>query len=88
MNKKISKEIQSEQDHGREKYGFGPDDFEHDDFNSEEVWRDCIKDHNERARLCPPMARRQHLIKVAGLAVSAIEALDRQANTPSQTSNG
>ncbi len=77
MNDKISKEIQAEQDHGRTKYGNGPNDLEHDLSRSPDEWYDYINDHNARAFLAPPMDRRQHLIKVAGLAVSAIEAFDR-----------
>jgi hypothetical protein len=37
-----------------------------------------IAEHNDRARLLTPVSRRQRLIAVAGLAVSAIEASDRQ----------
>lgn len=78
MNAKIIEEIQAEQNHGREKYGRSPDDFEHDDKHNDGVWYLCIEDHNNRAAVATPMERRQHLIKVAGLAVSAIEALDRK----------
>jgi len=78
MNTKIAAEIQAEQEHGREKYGIGPHDLEHDDAMDDAVWHNCIWDHNERARNSTPMERRQHLIKVAGLAVSAVEAFDRK----------
>lgn len=78
MNPRIAKEIQAEQDHGRQKYGTGPKDFAHDDATPEDVWHNCIMGHNEQARQSTPMERRQHLIKVAGLAVSAIEAYDRK----------
>lgn len=78
MNAKIAEEIQAEQNHGRQKYGAGPDDFRHDDMHSSEVWHACIATHNNRARLATPMDRRQHLIKVAGLAISAVESFDRK----------
>jgi len=78
MNSKIAAEIQAEQDHGRAKYGRGPDDIEHDDSHSEDEWHMYIAEHNDRARLLTPVSRRQRLIAVAGLAVSAIEASDRQ----------
>jgi hypothetical protein len=71
-------EIKAEQKHGRAKYGNGPDDFDHDDNTAEGVWHDCIHEHNERARLGTPIERRQHLVKVAGLAISAIQSFDRK----------
>jgi hypothetical protein len=77
MNAKITAEIQAEQNHGRQKYGRGPDDFAHDDRHSDSDWYVMIKEHNQRAVDAPTMERRQHLLKVAGLAVSAIEAIDR-----------
>lgn len=79
MNSKIAQEIQEEQNAGRQKYGRGPDDFEHDDSHKPHVWHACIEDHNKRAFYATPMERRQHLVKVAGLAVSAIESFDRKA---------
>lgn len=78
MTKKIAKEIQAEQEHGRTKYGRGPNDFAHDDGLEEWTWHSCISDHNHRAETGTPRERRQHLIKVAGLAVSAVEAFDRK----------
>lgn len=78
MNPEIAAEIQAEQDHGRSKHGRGPNDFEHDDRHYDESWHDFIADHNVRACLASPMERRQHLIKIAGLAVSAVEAFDRR----------
>jgi len=86
-NTKLLKEIRAEQEHGRQKYGRGKDDIEHDNRQPESVWHDCIQDHNNRAREATPLDRRQHLIKIAGLAVSAIEAFDRnyskgKANDP------
>lgn len=78
MNAKIAEEIQAEQNHGRQKYGNGPHDLAHDDATPDDVWHSCIDDHNQRAWNSTPMERRQHLIKVAGLAVSAVEAFDRK----------
>lgn len=77
MNDKIAAEIQAEQNHGRSKYGRGPDDFDHDENMPWPCWHACIGEHNRIASNSNPMDRRQHLIKVAGLAVSAIEAFDR-----------
>jgi len=78
MNLNLAAEIQKEQEHGRQKYGSGPADFAHDDRNSDAAWANCIADHNQRALHSTPMERRQHLVKVAGLAVSAIESFDRK----------
>lgn len=78
MNDRISKEIQSEQNHGRSKYGNGPDDFAHDDKHDYRDWHIFIADLNVRASITTPMERRQYLVKVAGLAVSAIESFDRK----------
>lgn len=78
MTPKLAAQIQSEQDHGREKWGRGADDYAHDDATPEKAWHDYIAAHNERARCATPMERRQHLIKLAGLTVSAIEAFDRR----------
>lgn len=78
MTDAIAKEIQAEQENGRQKYGLGANDLAHDDGVTEHTWQVCIADHNTRARYAPPMERRQHLVKVAGLAVSAIEAFDRK----------
>lgn len=77
MSPEISAEIQKEQEHGRMKWGGHSHNLDHDDSISERNWHDYIENHNERARLGTPMERRQHLIKVAGLAISAIEAYDR-----------
>lgn len=78
MNTAIAIQIQDEQDHGREKYGGDSKSFAKDDANHPWDWHDWITDHSERAATarCAP-DRRRHLIKVAGLAVSAIEAFDR-----------
>ena len=77
MTPKIAQEIQEAQSHGRQKYGGHPENTHHDDLHTDDEWAQYIADHNERAKLGTPMERRQHLIKTAGLAVSAIEALDR-----------
>jgi hypothetical protein len=78
VNLQIANEIQAEQEHGRQKYGKGPNDFGHDDLHAREDWHQFIADMNERARNGTPMERRQYLIKVAGLCVSAVESLDRR----------
>ncbi|HEX3800283.1 MAG TPA: hypothetical protein VH413_16425 [Verrucomicrobiae bacterium] len=78
MNRKIAQEIQAEQNHGRQKYGRGPHDFRHDDRHTQKDWHLFIVDHNERAESATPLERRQYLIKVAGLAVSAVECFDRK----------
>jgi hypothetical protein len=78
MNPKIAREIQLEQWHGREKYGNGRDDLAHDDQHDPGDWHDFIANLNEVAKDSTPMERRQYLLKVAGLAVSAIEAYDRK----------
>lgn len=78
MNHNLQKEIQGAQDHGRQKHNRTVEGDNHTDGE----WASYIADHNERARLSPPMDRRQHLIKVAGLAVSAIEQIDRGVPRP------
>lgn len=78
MTDKLVSEIESEQEHGRSKYGTGPNDYGHDDSVSEIQWCRYIWDHNHRAFQATPMDRRQHLVKVAGLAISAIESIDRK----------
>jgi len=77
MIEKLKLQIEAEQAHGREKYGGDPKNLAHDDNLLWRVWHECIADHNHRAELATPMERRQHLVKVAGLAISAIEAFDR-----------
>jgi len=81
MNARIADEIQAEQDHGRQKYGGHKDNLAHDSKRLPSDWYYCIADHNKRAIMATPMERRQHLIKVAGLAVSAIEEFDRSRIT-------
>jgi len=85
MNAQIASEIQTEQDHGRQKYAGRPNNFRHDDCHTDEEWAAYIADHNERAKIAPPMERRQHLIKVAGLAISAVESIDRKSEAASIT---
>ena len=77
LNIALFKEVVAEQRHGREKHGRGPDDLSHDDWHSDEAWHEFIAEHNHRARNATPMERRQHLIKAAGLCLSAVEAFDR-----------
>lgn len=79
MNNIITAQIQEEQNRGRAKWGNGPEDHAHDDKHSDEDWGEMIERHNLNAESATPMERRQYLVKVAGLAVSAIEALDRKA---------
>lgn len=76
MNAKLIEEIQQAQDHVRQKYGNGPDDP-----TADFVWHEFIRDHNEQADLATPMERREHLVKIAGLACSAVEAFDRKQET-------
>lgn len=80
MNKNIAKEIQAEQEHGRQKYSRSKraDDTAHDDSLPNAVWLACIAEHNNRAYSATPTERRQHLVKVAGLAISAVESFDRK----------
>lgn len=80
MTREIAEQIQAEQEHGRTKYGSGPDYLQHDDGVPNEIWHECIDEHNERGMAATPMDRRQHLIKIAGLAVSAIESFERKQN--------
>jgi len=42
---RIAKEIQAEQEHGRQKYGRGPRDFAHDDSHNTDDWDNFIEDH-------------------------------------------
>jgi hypothetical protein len=76
MTSKISNEIQSEQDHGRQKYGSGPNDFTHDDAHTPEDWQQMIIDNWTELSLSTPREWRQRLVKIAGLCVSAIESFD------------
>jgi hypothetical protein len=80
MNKKIAAEIQAEQEHGRSKYGTDPNDFAHDDSHDQVDWSEFIHFHNDRAKHETPMEWRQRMVKIAGLAVSAIESFDRKQN--------
>jgi len=77
MNARIAKQIQAEQDHGRQKWGSGPKDYAHDDEHSLDDWCGMIETHNEQAECSTPQEYRQEMVKVAGLAVSAIESFDR-----------
>lgn len=84
MTEAIATEIQAEQERGRAKYGNGPHDTKHDDGHMPVEWVEFIRAHNEkhlRLVMSPkPELRRAELVKIAGLAVSAIEAFDRQMN--------
>jgi hypothetical protein len=73
----LANEVRAEQDHGRAKYGKGPDDYAHDDSHSPQDWARFIRDHAERARDTTPFESRQYFIKVAGLALSAVQSFDR-----------
>ena len=66
MTNALTNEIQAEQEFHRKKYGSDLD------------WFCCIRNHNSLAVFCDntPLERRQHLIEVAALAVSAIETID------------
>ncbi len=78
MNGNIANEIQAAQDHGRSKYGSGPNDYAHDDAHSDLDWHVFIERHNRLGEQATPRERREYLIKVAGLAVSAVESFDRK----------
>lgn len=78
MNPKLSEEIQAEQNHGRTKYGLGPNDFAQDDATPDIKWTDYMRRHLDYAEQALPMERRQQLIKIAGLCVSAVESFDRK----------
>ena len=80
MNPEIASQIQAEQNHGRQKYGGRPDNYRHDDSHEMEHWNDFIAGHVERLDHDGPEEWRQRLIKIAGLAVSAIESFDRKRN--------
>lgn len=78
MNAKIAKQIQAEQDHGRQKYGKGPKDYAHDDAHTMDEWQIFLTTHTRRMSFETPQEQRQRLVKIAGLAVSAIESFDRK----------
>lgn len=87
MNPKLNAQAQTEQNHGRQKYGKGPDDFEHDDRHTAEEWIAFINDKLAQAIISPgPMEYRQRMIQVLGLAASAVEAFDRKNRSVVQTS--
>ena len=79
ISAEIQAAIQAEQEAGRQKYGKDANNFAHDDCTPDAAWHGYIADHNERAKESTPMERRQHLLKVAGLAISAVEAFDRKS---------
>lgn len=56
---------------------------EHDDKHDIRDWTDFITDHAERASDCAPPGERRQMVRVAALAVAAIESMDRKAgNVP------
>lgn len=79
MSEKVMGEIIEEQEHGREKYGGDAMSVAHDDLHTDGEWTEMIRSHLIRAEISPPMERRQYLIKLAGLAKSAVEAFDRRS---------
>lgn len=81
-------DIRAEQSAGRQKYGRGPDDTEHDDSHTIEEWAAFITDHAKRASVATPIEARQELVKVAGLALSAIESFDRKSADEGSGTNG
>ncbi len=75
MTTKIAKEIAAEQLHGLHKWHGGDKSR---DNHPLEAWLAFAADHMKRAAVSTPMDARQHLIKAAGLLVSAVEQHDRQ----------
>ncbi len=73
----LNEEIESEQRHGRQKYGGDENNYEHDDGHSLAEWLETISLRIEVARDGTPMEARQELVKIAGLAKSAVESFDR-----------
>ncbi len=80
MKYQLAIQIKEEQRHGRQKYGRGPDDLAHDDAHTHEQWRQMIKQHLDFLPDLTPQEYRQRLVKIAGLAVSAIESFDRKTS--------
>ncbi len=78
----VESEIIAQQKHGRQKYGGGENNLEHDDRHSVEDWLDMIQDHVHRARCGTPLESRQFLINIAGLAKSGAESFDRKTKRP------
>jgi hypothetical protein len=74
----IAKEIQEEQNHGRQNTAMVRTILPTMTEIRILIWANCIADHNARGLYATPRERRQHLIKLAGLAVSAIESFDRK----------
>jgi hypothetical protein len=77
MNNELAAEIQAEQDYGRQKYGRRADNFAHDDAHTPQEWASFVVEMARRAAHETPIEYRQRMVKVAGLACSAIEAFDR-----------
>ncbi len=76
----ICDEIKASRIHGQQKYG-GSDPVGHDLGHSLGEWLGFVRDHLERANLsgAGSMDQREHLIKAAGLLLSAIWAEDVNA---------
>jgi hypothetical protein len=58
----------------------------HDDAHTQDEWTWLISDHNQRALQGNGRFFRRQMVRVAALAIAAIEAHDRTAAAPSQTS--
>jgi len=71
----ILTEVAEERDRQDEKWG-GP---EHDDLHSVRDWIGYIRDHNKQALDVGEF--RQQMIRVAALAVAAVESYDRNNST-------
>ncbi len=73
MDNTIYSEIQTERNQQDVRYGGA----EHDDTHSKDDWASFIQEHNDRAFNETGADRRYELIRVAALAVAAIESHDR-----------
>lgn len=71
----VYEEIKQERARQDKEWG-GP---RHDDTHSEFHWRDFIQEHVQRSRSLG--AYRRQMIRVAALAVAAIESYDRRADS-------
>ena len=80
MSGRIAKQITIEQRRGRQKYGNSQNDFAYDDSHTYGEWQEKIIDHAETLNcFARSQGFRHELVKIAALAVSAIEAFDRRA---------
>jgi hypothetical protein len=78
MTTEILREVEDQQKRYRVEEGRRPDDTDGEDSLSPTDWYNAIFKRNEHAAIGLPADRRTELVKVAALAVSAIEALDRR----------